>query len=90
MTQILVLLFTGFGIHGHHQALPFDMQVKIHVFAAIGLVLLWVFAIFWRLTTTGHSFREHVSPMITGYDEVDLSEAEEAYLRQDEPGRIRD
>ncbi|MGB1110901.1 MAG: cytochrome b/b6 domain-containing protein [Gammaproteobacteria bacterium] len=199
MALIMALLFTGFGIHGYHQALPFGMQVKVHVFAAIGLVVLWVFAIFWHLTTgnwrhylpttnglfavaryyaygifkgedhpyrkrfwhkhnplqaasylglklflfpaiwisgiayltygfwssgmagssevlswvaiihtlvafliaafviihvylltTGHSFREHVSPMITGYDEVELSEAEEAYLRQDEPGRIKD
>lgn len=195
---IFSLVFTGFGIHGFHQLLGFETQVNLHVFAALGLVLLWVFAIFWHLTTgnwrhylpttdglfavaryyafgifkgedhpyrkrfwhkhnplqaasylglkvvlfpaiwvsglayllygfwsdgaltndalgwvalihtavaflivafviihiylltTGHSFREHVSPMISGYDEVDLSEAEEAYLRQAEPGRIKD
>jgi thiosulfate reductase cytochrome b subunit len=41
------------------------------------------------LLTTGHSFREHVAPMITGFDEVDLSPEEEAYLLKDQPGQIR-
>jgi len=27
-------------------------------------------------------------PMISGFDEVELSEAEEAYLEKDEPGHI--
>ncbi len=195
---IFTLLFSGAGIHGYHQLLAFQDLVWTHVIAAIALIVLWIFAIFWHLTTgnwrhylptteglfavaryyafgifkgeehpyrkrfwhkhnplqaasylalktllfpllwltglaylsygfwsqgpltsdalywvavihtaaafamavfivihiylltTGHSFREHVRPMVTGYDEVDLSEAEEAYLRQDEPGRILD
>ena len=196
MTLILILLFTGFAIHGMHALIPFDKAVMLHTFAAIALILLWVFAIFWHFTTgtwrhyvptsnglfrvaryyafgifkgeqhpyrktyqrkhnplqalsylglklflfpmiwlsgllylfypiwsnlaagtwwlegvatlhvisafailifiiahvylltTGHSFKEHVMPMITGYDDVELSEAEEAYLQQDEPSHI--
>jgi hypothetical protein len=42
-----------------------------------------------HLLTTGHSFAEHVRPMITGYDKVELTPAEEAYREADEPGRIR-
>jgi len=197
MALIFVLLFTGFGIHGLHSLLKFDDAVYIHALSAISLMVLWVFAIFWHLTTgtwrhyipttqgllaviryygwgifkgeehpyrkrfwhkhnplqamsylalkvflfpaiwvtgltyllyglwsngpltndslmwvalahtavafamavfiiihiymltTGHSFVAHVKPMVTGYDEVDLSEAEEAYLQEDEPGRIK-
>ncbi len=197
MTLIFILLFTGFAIHGTHSLMPFDKAVMVHTFAALALILLWIFAIFWHLTTgtwrhyvptsnglfrvaryyafgifkgehhpyrktyqrkhnplqalsylglklflfpaiwvsgllyllypmwsnmaagsnwlegvailhvisafailifiiahtylltTGHSFKEHVMPMVTGYDEVDLSEAEEAYLQQDEPNHIK-
>ena len=193
---IVTLLFSGAGIHGFHQLVNFETMVWIHVISALGLMVLWTFAIFWHLTTgnwrhymptrsglfkvlryyawgiflgedhpyrkrfwhkhnplqalsylalklvlfpllwltglayllygfwgqgaltsgslewiatlhtigayamavfiiihiylltTGHSTIEHIKPMITGYDEVDLSEAEEAYLEQDEPGRI--
>lgn len=198
MALIMVLLFTGFGIHGFYSLLSFNNGVYVHALSAIGLMVLWIFAIFWHLTTgswrhylpttnglfaamryyaygifkgeqhpyrktyrrkhnplqaltylalklflfpaiwisgllyllygvweggpfsnqsleivalvhtaaafailafviahiylltTGHSFVDHVKPMITGYDEVDLTEAEEAYLKADEPGVIRD
>jgi hypothetical protein len=39
------------------------------------------------MLTTGHSFRDHLMPMINGFDEVDLSPEEEAYLRKDQPLR---
>ncbi len=201
-TQVVLifsLLFSGFGVHGYHHLLDFEGMVWMHVIAAVSLIVLWVFAIFWHLTTgnwrhyipttkglftvaryyaygifkgedhpyrkrfwhkhnplqalsylglklvlfpaiwltglaylsygfwsdgplsntslewialihtlvafviaafiiihvylltTGHSFVAHVKPMVTGYDdEVDLTEAEVAYLEQDEPGRIID
>jgi len=193
---IFTLLFSGFGIHGFFQLFSFEKLVWIHVIAALMLITLWIFAIFWHLTTgnwrhylpttkglwqvaryyawgifrgeehpykkrfwhkhnplqalaylglkvglfpvlwltglaylfygfwsqgpltasslewvavihtlfaffmaafviihvylltTGHSLKEHVMPMINGYDEVDLTDAEKAYLEQDEPGRI--
>lgn len=196
MTLIMLLLFTGFGIHGFHHIVSFETGVKLHTLAALGLVLLWVFAIFWHLTTgtwrhylpttnglfkvaryyalgifkgehhpykktyhrkhnplqalaylglklflfpaiwvsgglyllyplwngvpnaslwlegvavvhvitafailifiiahmylltTGHSFKEHVKPMVTGYDDVELSDAEIAYLEADEPQKL--
>jgi thiosulfate reductase cytochrome b subunit len=196
MTLIMILLFTGFGIHGFHHLLAFKTAVTWHTGSALVLLLLWIFAIFWHLTTgtwkhyvptskglwrvarfyaygifqgeqhpyrkayrrkhnplqalaylglklflfpaiwvsgilyllyafwgsaaagnaltwvalthtavafailafviahiylltTGHSFKEHVMPMISGFDEVELSLEEEAYLEQDEPGHIR-
>lgn len=197
MVLIVLLMVTGFGLHGFHDLLGFEQAVTVHTIAALVLALLWIFAIFWHLTTgtwrhyvptvkglwqvarfygwgifkgerhpyrkaywrkhnplqalsylglklvlfpaiwisgiayllyftrghipnatgwlegvalvhtaaafaiavfviahiylltTGHSFREHVMPMITGFDEVDLSQEEEAYLERDEPGHIR-
>ena len=197
MTLIFTLIFTGFGLHGFHNLVPFDTAVMLHTIGALGLVLLWVFAIFWHLTTgtwrhylptanglfkvitfyafgifkgehhpykktyhrkhnplqalaylglklflfpaiwisgilyllypfwadfsnasswlegvavihvisafaivvfiiahiylltTGHSFKAHVMPMVTGYDDVDLSDEEIAYLEADEPQKLR-
>jgi len=194
---IMILLFTGFGIHGLHPFGDFGDLVSVHVVAALYLMVLWLFAIFWHLTTgtwrhyvptgdglfrvaryyawdifkgadhpyrkhfwrkhnpmqaltylalklalfpviwlsglaylsygfwsqggmanaslewvalihtaaafailvflilhiylltTGHSFVAHVRPMINGYDEVDLTPEEEAYLEKDEPKKIR-
>jgi thiosulfate reductase cytochrome b subunit len=197
MALIVTLLFTGLRLRGLHGLIGFETAVNIHTVAALVLIVLWVFAIFWHLTTgtwvhyvpttnglfkvarfyafgifkgehhpyrkaywkkhnplqalsylalklvlfpaiwisglayltynfwekqagsgvlleivanlhvltayaiaafvvihvylltTGHSFREHVKPMITGFDEVELTPAEEAYLEADEPGRLK-
>ena len=196
MALIFILLVTGFDIHGLYDAMAFKTAVTWHTGSAIGLLLLWVFAIFWHLTTgtwrhyvpttnglwrvarfyaygifrgeshpyrkaymrkhnplqalaylglklllfpaiwisgllyllyafwgsaetgqwlnwvallhtavafaiaifviihvylltTGHSFKEHVMPMVNGFDEIDLTPEEEGYLEQDEPGRIK-
>jgi thiosulfate reductase cytochrome b subunit len=193
---VLTLLFTGFSIHGFYPVPEFQTAVTVHTGAALGLAVLWIFAIFWHLTTgtwrhylpttkglwqvarfygygifkgenhpyrkaywrkhnplqalsylglklflfpaiwisgilylayaywgpaaagdslmwvalfhtavafaiavfiiahvylltTGHSIKEHVMPMVNGFDEVDLSAEEEAYLEKDEPGHIR-
>jgi octaheme c-type cytochrome (tetrathionate reductase family) len=59
----------------------------IHTAAAFA-ILAFVFIHVYMLTT-GHSFREHVMPMITGFDEVELTPEEEAYLRKDQPEDIR-
>lgn len=197
MMLIMLLLISGFGLHGFHGLLSFEDAVTVHTLAAFALLLLWAFSVFWLFTTgawrhfiptssglwkvlrfyaygifkgerhpyrkaywrkhnplqalaylvlkivlfpaiwvsglaylsyyawrnlpnapawlenialvhtaaafailafvfihvylltTGHSFRDHVMPMITGFDEVDLTPEEEAYLRTDEPSQIR-
>ncbi|MCW8829181.1 MAG: cytochrome B, partial [Gammaproteobacteria bacterium] len=53
-------------------------------FAILAFVIAHVY-----LLTTGDSFRKHVKPMITGYDEVDLTEAEEAYLEKSPAARLK-
>ncbi|QGU32103.1 cytochrome b/b6 domain-containing protein [Thermochromatium tepidum] len=197
MALILVLLFSGFGIHGFHRLIGFETAVTLHTLAALLLLLLWAFSVFWLFTTktwrhfiptfsgmwqvlrfysygifkgehhpyrkaywrkhnplqafaylmlkilifpliwitglaylgyflwrdlphasdwltglayvhtgaayailvfvlvhvymltTGHSFIAHLKPMINGFDDVDLTPEEEAYLLKDEPENIR-
>ncbi len=48
---ILVLLFSGFEIHGSYKILGWETAVNIHRTTAWSLVTLWVFAIFWHFTT---------------------------------------
>ncbi len=48
---IIVLLVTGFEIHGSYRLLGFEQAVNIHVISAWSLITLWLFAIFWHFTT---------------------------------------
>jgi thiosulfate reductase cytochrome b subunit len=48
---VMSLLLTGFEIHGTYAALGFARAVELHTVAAWSLVGLWVFAVFWHLTT---------------------------------------
>ncbi len=48
---ILFMLLTGFEIHGVYSIFGFQKAVQFHNIAAWTLVGLWVFAIFWHLTT---------------------------------------
>ena len=48
---IIFMLLTGFEIHGSYSLLGFAKAVSYHSFAAWSLIGLWIFAIFWHLTT---------------------------------------
>ena len=48
---ILVLLFTGFEIHGGYTGFGFERAVGWHTVAAWSLAGLWTFALFWHVTT---------------------------------------
>jgi thiosulfate reductase cytochrome b subunit len=71
---IFVLIFTGFEIHSSYQALGFENAVQIHNTAAISLIILIVFAIFWHFTTdewkqyipTTRNLRAQISYYFTG------------------------
>ena len=51
VSLILLLMFSGFAIHGLHHAVDFHTAVTIHTLSAVALIVLWLFAIFWHLTT---------------------------------------
>lgn len=48
---IFSLLITGFEIHGSYSLLGFGDATRVHTIAAWSLIVLWLFAIFWHLTT---------------------------------------
>jgi len=48
---IIILIFTGFEIHGSWQFLGFETAVKIHNSASTALLILIVFTIFWHFIT---------------------------------------
>ncbi|MBL8397343.1 MAG: cytochrome b/b6 domain-containing protein [Candidatus Accumulibacter sp.] len=48
---ILFLMLSGFEIHGSYTLFGFEKAVACHNFAAWSLVGLWIFALFWHLTT---------------------------------------
>jgi len=60
----------------------------IHTIAAIAIVMFVIAHVY--LLTTGHSFIDHVKPMITGYDDVELTDEELAYLREDDLTNIQE
>jgi thiosulfate reductase cytochrome b subunit len=50
-TLIIFLLVSGFEIHGTYRLFGFEKAVNYHTIAAWSLVGLWIFAIFWHVTT---------------------------------------
>ena len=50
-TLIILMLITGFEVHGAYNLLGFEQAANYHSILAWALVGLWVFAIFWHVTT---------------------------------------
>lgn len=48
---IILMLVSGFAIHGSWQVLEFPQALMLHTLAAWALIVLWLFAIFWHFTT---------------------------------------
>jgi len=48
---IMILMATGFEVHGSYTLLGFESATSTHTTAAWALVWLWGFAIFWHFTT---------------------------------------
>lgn len=48
---IIFLILTGLEIHGSMYLMGFELAVKYHNVAAIALIILIIFAIFWHFTT---------------------------------------
>lgn len=48
---IIVMLLTGFEVHGSYQLIGFAAAAKLHSLAAWALLVLWAFTVFWHFTT---------------------------------------
>jgi thiosulfate reductase cytochrome b subunit len=58
----------------------------IHYMAAVVIIMFIIIHVY--LLTTGHSFKEHVMPMINGRDKVDLTKEQYDYLVTHDPDKI--
>lgn len=97
---VKIVIFPGIWISGIAYMLisfgqgdlfgPIGLEIiaVVHTIAALAIVMFIIAHVY--LLTTGHSFIGHIKPMITGYDEVDLTDEELAYLKADKPSSIRD
>ncbi|MDF1871158.1 cytochrome b/b6 domain-containing protein [Vannielia sp.] len=84
------LLYLGYALWEDAIA---DSSWWLSVVANLHLLAAYVIAAFIivhvYLLTVGHGFRSHVRPMVTGYDEIELTAEQEAYLETNEPERLR-
>lgn len=48
---VIVMMLTGFEVHGSYSLVGFQDAASVHTLAAWLLIGLWVFAIFWHFTT---------------------------------------
>jgi thiosulfate reductase cytochrome b subunit len=86
----IAYLLISFGIGGDFFAgVGLGFIADLHTVAAFA-ILAFVCVHVYLLTTGDHGFIAHVKPMVTGFDEVELTDEEYAYLKADEPGRLRD
>lgn len=83
------LVYLGYNFWGAGSAGSAALAVvaNLHLLAAYVIAAFVIVHVY--LLTVGHGFRAHLRPMITGYDEIDLTPEQEAYLEQNEPQRMR-
>ncbi|MBK9444051.1 MAG: cytochrome b/b6 domain-containing protein [Comamonadaceae bacterium] len=48
---VIVMMVTGFEIHGSYSLMGFQKAVQLHTLSAWTLLVLWAFTIFWQFTT---------------------------------------
>ena len=82
---IVYLLYCAWG-ETPGAAIWLERVALVHTATAYAILTFVITHVY--MLTIG-SFLHHVAPMVTGFDDVDLSPEEEAYLVKDEPGRIR-
>lgn len=58
---IITMLLTGFEIHGSFHLLGFEKAHEVHTTVVWAFIVLWVFAIFWHLTTG--EWRQYIPTM---------------------------
>jgi len=72
--MIFLLAATGFEIHGSYSLFGFELAVQLHNLAAISLIVLIIFTIFWHFTTgewrqyipTSKNLKAQIAYYITG------------------------
>ena len=47
----ILLLATGFEVHGSYTLMGYGPAATMHVLAALALIVVWIFAVFWLIAT---------------------------------------
>ncbi len=64
-----------------------EIVANLHLLVAYGILSFVILHVY--LLTVGHGIREHVKPMVSGFEEIDLTPEQEAYLEKNEPWRLK-
>lgn len=83
----LLYLTYNFWEHQESAGLIITIVANLHILAAYIITAFIIIHLY--LLTIGHGFRAHVKPMVTGFEEIDLTEEQEAYLETNEPERLK-
>lgn len=86
MTGLAYLTY-GFWGHLDTSAVWLTVIANLHTIAAFAIASFVVVHVY--LLTIGHGFREHVRPMISGFEKVDVSPEAEAYFAAEKPERLK-
>ena len=82
----IAYLFVSFGIGDVTAYIPLSFIAFVHTISAIAVIVFVILHIY--ILTIG-GFAHHVKPMITGYDEVELTVEEWAYLESDKASVLK-
>lgn len=63
-----------------------NLIALVHTVAAVIIIMFVILHVY--LLTTGHSFKSHLMPMISGKDKVDLTKEQYDYLLANEPQKL--
>ena len=77
----IAYLLVSFGLGEFFSFIPIEFIALVHAISAVAIIIFIILHIY--ILTIG-GFKHHVMPMITGYDEVELTVEEWAYLEADE------
>ncbi len=83
----IAYLLISIGLGDFLGFIGIEFIAVVHSIAAIAVIVFIIAHIY--LLTTGHSFKEHVKPMITGNDEVELTMEEFSYIMSNEPDKLK-
>ncbi|MDP3860370.1 MAG: cytochrome b/b6 domain-containing protein [Phaeovulum sp.] len=84
----LAYLGYTFWAPADHASFWLTIVANIHILAAFSVATFVVLHVY--LLTIGHGFREHVRPMITGFEKVEVSAEAEAYFAAEKPERLKE
>jgi thiosulfate reductase cytochrome b subunit len=83
----IAYLLLSVGLVDFSSVISHGMIAIIHTIAAVVIIMFVILHIY--LLTTGHSFKEHLMPMISGKDKVDLTKEQYDYLLTNEPEKLK-